>query len=245
MSSGPISRALSPKVSQLRSLPPAPHCLPRRSHGCRATVVARTALLGCALLQPVACSHASVPDPRAAVQRYAEAAERGDAEALYAMLTREGQRTHGPEGVQRLTAGARKELSARGRVFSQGRDLDVRTAAELRYHDGETARVPLEDGAFKVSAAGGLPAAAQTPAEALVELRQALSRRSYAGLLRALSPETRSELEHDISSLVTGLERPEALEVRVDGDAAEVQVPGGHWVKLKREAGVWKVEDFD
>ena len=26
---------------------------------------------------------------------------------------------------------------------------------------------------------------------------------------------------------------------------AEVLVPGGHRVKLKREAGVWRIQDFD
>ena len=32
---------------------------------------------------------------------------------------------------------------------------------------------------------------------------------------------------------------------RVRGDEAEVQVPGGHWVRLKQEAGIWRVRDFD
>jgi len=31
----------------------------------------------------------------------------------------------------------------------------------------------------------------------------------------------------------------------VTGDAATVSVPGGHSVKLKREGGVWRVDDFD
>ena len=54
-----------------------------------------------------------------------------------------------------------------------------------------------------------------------------------------------SAIEGDLRSLVVGLEHPEGLEVNVAGDAATVQIPGGHEVKLKREAGVWHVEDFD
>ncbi|MBX3200627.1 MAG: hypothetical protein KF894_20990 [Labilithrix sp.] len=43
---------------------------------------------------------------------------------------------------------------------------------------------------------------------------------------------------------VSGLERPET-HVEVTGDGAVVTIPGGHSVKLKREGGVWRVDDFD
>ena len=42
-----------------------------------------------------------------------------------------------------------------------------------------------------------------------------------------------------------GLENPDTLDVKVSGDNAVVSVPGGHQVKLRREAGVWHVQDFD
>ena len=45
-----------------------------------------------------------------------------------------------------------------------------------------------------------------------------------------------------------GLYRGEQLvgygELWVDDDEAEVELPSGHVVKLKREAGVWRVEDL-
>jgi hypothetical protein len=44
---------------------------------------------------------------------------------------------------------------------------------------------------------------------------------------------------------VNGLERAETLHVLVTGDAAVVTVPGGHTVKLRRDGGVWRVDDFD
>jgi hypothetical protein len=43
---------------------------------------------------------------------------------------------------------------------------------------------------------------------------------------------------------VRGLEDAETLDVQVRGDAAEVELPGGHIVKLKRERGVWRIEDL-
>jgi hypothetical protein len=90
-----------------------------------------------------------------------------------------------------------------------------------------------------------LPAGARTPNEALEQLRRVLARRSYAGLMRVLSPATRSAIESDLRSLVDGLAHPDGLDVQVSGDAASVQIQGGHFVKLRRDSGVWKVEDFD
>src|SRR5262249_58777916 len=121
----------------------------------------------------------------------------------------------------------------------------VKAHARVRYPDGEEATLDLEDGRFRIAAADALPAGARTPAQALEQLRRVLARRSYAGLLRVLSPATRSAIENDIRSLVEGLEQPEGLEVQVAGDTATVQIPGGHEVKLRREAGVWRGGDFD
>jgi hypothetical protein len=42
---------------------------------------------------------------------------------------------------------------------------------------------------------------------------------------------------------VSGLADPASLDVRVNGDRAEVEIPGGHAVTLKREGGVWRVDD--
>jgi hypothetical protein len=51
-------------------------------------------------------------------------------------------------------------------------------------------------------------------------------------------------MEGDIRALVEGLEDPRSLDVRVKGDRADVELPGGHSVSLKREGGVWRVEDL-
>ena len=64
-------------------------------------------------------------------------------------------------------------------------------------------------------------------------------------LMRVLSPATRSAIESDLRTLVDGLSRPEGLNVQVSGEVAAVQIQGGHLVRLRREGGVWKVEDFD
>ncbi len=190
------------------------------------------------------CSAGAVPDPRSAVDRYRSAAEKGDGEALYSMLTEAGQKARTPDDVKRAVSEQRGELVEQARLLSSA-DSRIEARARLRFDDGEEAALELRDGAFRVTAAGALPGGARTPEQALLALRQVIARRSYAGLVRVLSPSTRAAIENDLRSLVTGLERPETLEVRVNGDVATVLVPGGHHVRLRREGGVWRVDDFD
>jgi len=204
---------------------------------------ASAALLGLAGLS-AACASERIPDPKLALREYTERLEKGDADGVYAMLSRDAQRTHGKALVQKMVSESKTELTRTARAVSQS-DAKVEMQATVRYADGEQASLEVEGGRFKVSSAGALPLGARTPAQALADLRQALARRSYAGVLRVLSNESRGAVENDMKSLVDGLEQPETLDVKVSGDRAEVQVPGGHSVKLKREAGFWRIEDFD
>ncbi len=190
------------------------------------------------------CARPIVPDPKATVQEFARAAEAGDSVKIYAMLTRGSRQQYGKAGTERLVGEAKVELKRLGRTLREG-PTEVKTEAEVYFIDGERAVLPVEAGAFKVGALGTLPAAARTPVQALSELRQVLARRSYSGMMRVLTEDSRSALEADLRSLVVGLQDPETLDVQVTGDTAEVKLPGGHLVKLKREDGVWRVEDFD
>jgi hypothetical protein len=185
-----------------------------------------------------------MPDPRSTADEYAKAVEQGDTEAIYALLTSDAQRAHGRAGVKKLAQDSKHELTRNAHAVASP-DSKVEMNATVRFADGEQAELEVQEGKFRVGSAGALPEGARTPAEALSELRQALARRSYSGILRVLSNESKSSLENDLRSLVEGLEQPETLDVKVVGDTAEVSVPGGHSVKLKREAGIWRVEDFD
>jgi hypothetical protein len=185
----------------------------------------------------------SLPDPDLAARRFARAARRGDGDAIYGMLNTDAQREYGRRGVRALVAESAAELARAGEALEKG-PRTVEQVARLRLSHGEVVLLTLEGSSFKVSAAGVLPARARTPPDALAELRDALSQRSYAALIRVLSGETGSTLDGELNGLVRGLAHPELLEPRISGDRAEVMVPGGHWVKLKREDGVWRVDDF-
>lgn len=160
------------------------------------------------------------------------------------MLTAESRQRFGKEGTRSLLRDSRAEIERAGRALGSPQAV-VRAQAEIRFPDGETALLDIRNGRAEIGDTGTLPAAARTPARALADLRMALARRSYAALVRLLTAETRSALENDVRGLVEGLEEPEALEVMIDGDDARVDVPGGHSVRLRREAGVWRVRDFD
>ncbi len=206
----------------------------------------RARLLAGLLLVPslVGCTGHAVPDPRSAADDYAAAAARGDADAIYEMMTTSAQKSRSRDDVRRLVKEQREELSEQAKLVT-ARDARVEATARLRYEDGEEAQLELRDGRFWITSSGALPGGSRTPEQALDQLRRVLARRSYAGLMRVLTPATRSAIEQDLRSLVSGLERPETLHVQVTGDAAVVTVPGGHTVKLKRDGGVWRVDDFD
>jgi len=196
------------------------------------------------LLLVTGCASQRVPDPKVTARAYASAAQRGDADAIYALLTLEGQRALGPSGTKQLVQESKTELGRTARAI-QSQDARVEASAEARFSDGESATLVLEDGNFYVDAASLLPARPRTPSQALSGLRRALARRSYPALMALMSSDSRGALESDVGALVSGLEHPETLDVQVNGDAAEVQLPSGHRILLKREAGIWRVLDFD
>jgi hypothetical protein len=205
----------------------------------RAVMAAMACAMGAA-----ACASTSVPDPHDAARAYAVAAARGDGDALYAMLSSSSRQARSKDDVKRMVAEERDELATQGKELGRA-DVRVEATARLRYADGEEAALELREGQYWITASGALPGGARTPEEALGQLRRVLARRSYAGLMRVLSPATRTAIENDVRSLVDGLDEPGTLPVQVNGDTAVVPVPGGHQVKLRREGGVWRVEDFD
>ena len=202
--------------------------------------------LGLGLLAGLAagCAEAPLPDPKLAAVRYAEAARAGDSERIYALLSKEAQRDYGRQGTRKLVDQSKAELARQGTALLAPASR-VQALAEIRFEDGESALFDLEDGAFRLSSLGAVPSRPRSPTEALGDFRRALARRSYPALMGVLSSETRSALESDLKSLVEGLENPETLDVSVSGDNAVVNVPGGHQVKLRRETGVWRIQDFD
>jgi hypothetical protein len=197
------------------------------------------------LVVSVGCTGAGgVPSPDSTVAAYAEALRSGDSEALHEMMSDESRRAVSRRDLDRVLSDQRRELREHADAVTSSERVTT-ARADLRYDDGESVSLDLEDGAFRITSADALPAAARTPTQALGQLRRVLARRSYAGLLRVLSPRTRAAVERDMRSIVEGLNDPGSLHVDIVGDAATVSLPGGHEVRLRREDGVWHVDDFN
>src|SRR5690606_2167908 len=108
---------------------------------------------GCAI-------RATVPEPAPVVERYAEALERGDAEAIYALMSEESRRAMSLDDLRRVLAEQRAELKEHAAALAS-EDSVVTARAEVRYDDGEIVALDLEEGGFRVTAADALPAAAK------------------------------------------------------------------------------------
>ena len=198
-----------------------------------------TAMLWCS-----ACASQPLPDPREAARHWAAAVEAGDEAAAYALLTDGARRAVGRQGVARLLASERRELVALGRGAAAP-EAQLETSADVVFGNDRRARVVLEEGRYRIAAAGALPVGAVTPRDALRELRDVLARGSLAGLLRVLTRESAESLATGLSQLVEALGEPSSVELDVEGRRATAQLPGGHTVTLEREDGIWHVKDFD
>lgn len=190
------------------------------------------------------CASRAGDSARSAADAYASAAARGDGDALYDMMSAESRQQRTRAEVRRIVEGEHAELVERGRALA-AKDARVDARATLRFADGEVATLDLEQGRYRVTSAGTLPGGARTPNEALANLRRVIARRSYAGLMSVVTPATRAAIEHDLRTLVTGLEKPATLPIEAHGDDADVAVPGGHHVHLHRDGDIWRVGDFD
>lgn len=195
-------------------------------------------------LSCLACASRQVPDPRLTAQRWSEALERGDSSAVYGLLDESSRQALGRDGVAQLLTRDRVELLQVARATGADH-ARLETTAHVSFEKDRSAVLVLEDGQFKVAAAAALPARADSPEDALRELRDVLERRSYAGLLRVLTQDASQTLSAHLASLVEALGDPGAVQIEVDGRRATARLPGGHTVTMEREDGAWRIRDFD
>ncbi len=217
--------------------------LPRPS---AVSLPALPALAALAALFVAGCATgASIPDPRVAAEAYASAAERGDADAIYGMLSKRSQATISKAEVQASVGAARAELKDQAAEVRKAAPSIV-AVARVRYEDGSEASLTLEDGRFYVASAGVLPGGGSTPEEALAAFRETLKRRSYPAMLRVLTPTVRAAVEAQLRGLVEALADPSAVQIpATTGDELDVKLKDGHRVKLRRENKIWYVENFE
>lgn len=207
-----------------------------------AAIARRTSLALGSLATPACVDH--VPDPHSARDAYVKAIKRRDVDALYALGSERSHRAISREQFRATAERNWKELDARALAFSNAQTV-VEAKVENRYDDGESAFLTYDGTRFYVAAAGAIPGGALSPSQALADFRRSLARRNFDAMIRVLSPDTRARVERDLETLVSGLTQPDSLPAEVVGDIANVEVPGGHRVRLRRDRGYWFVEEFE
>ncbi|MEI8257844.1 MAG: hypothetical protein WCJ30_19385 [Deltaproteobacteria bacterium] len=189
---------------------------------------------------------AGATSPRGTLVALAAAADRGDADALYALL---------PEGARR----AESLTAFRARmVVEQPEVRDLAAALRSQMHAGLEPRVnlALRSGAtvavdddpdgWRVAEPGLGGTLAGTPAAAARALRAALQRQSLPALLSVLSATARGALRAEMRAMIDALADPSALETTStsnSGQRVELRLPDGHTLRLVREGSSWRVDD--
>lgn len=188
------------------------------------------------------CAARKVPEPHDALRAYHRALEQQDADALYALLTADARSRVTRQEVARFVDEQRDELLERSRRLSDEQAL-VSQHAELFLSDGQRAELELEEGQFRLTSGVGLPAAALDPLDAVRALRAAVMSRDFDRARSALSHRASERLQAFFSSLELALADAEWGVLEVRGQHAELSLPSGRSVQLRKEEGIWKVEE--
>jgi hypothetical protein len=191
-----------------------------------------------------ACARTSLPDPRIAARHWSEALQRRDPDAVRALLTASARRAFNEDDVRQVLARDGQDLLALAQGASAA-GARVEARARVVYPEEQAALLVWEDGDYRIEAAGALPARADSPVDALQELRAVLTRHSFSGLLRILTRDAAQSTSALLNSMLDALVDPASAEIEVDGRRATAHLPGGHVIKLEREDGTWRIRDID
>lgn len=188
------------------------------------------------------CASPRVPDPEEAVRAYQLALEERNADALYELLTLDARAQTTLEEVRRLLESQQGELVEQSRRLNDD-DALVRQRGVLFLSDGQRVELTIEEGQFRLSSGAGLPSAATDPFDAVREFRAAMLARDFARVRGALSERASQRFDGFFSSLEATLVDAEWGVLEVRGERAELSLPNGRSVQLRKEKGLWKVEE--
>src|SRR5262249_46141446 len=82
------------------------------------------------------CARSPMPAPKRAGSAYEAAAERGDAKAIYSMLSERSKKALNMADVERMVADERAELASQAKAVAEPGAM-VHASARVRYADGE------------------------------------------------------------------------------------------------------------
>jgi len=223
--------------------------------------LARLGLLGAAVVLTAAssagCLAASGRDPESTLHAYARALEDGRAADAYALLSDEARRGMSYEAFKKILDSSPEDAREIGRSLERPTTPAVITAT-VSAPSGETLELVWSDGKWKVEATAIDLYRDDTPRHTIEGYTRALERKRYDVILRYVPDAHREGL--DVAKLKAAWEGPDrdeieqvlanlkqalpAASVEETGDHAQMSYGSGV-MKLVREHGRWKIEDFD
>ncbi len=205
--------------------------------------LAQTGLTACGLGGPGAGAAVS---PRGTLAALTAAADRGDADALYALLPRAAQREESLPAFRARMTLEQPEVRELAASLRRQQQAGIEPRVDLALRSGATVAVDDDPDGWRVAEPGLGAATAVTPAAAARALRAALLRQSLPALLSVLSATARGALRAEIHALIDALADPSALEATStsnSGQRVELRLPDGHTLRLVREGVNWRVDD--
>ncbi len=216
------------------------------------------AALASALIACVSgCIGLRTDDPGGVLHAYARALEEGRADDAYRMLSDDARRGLSLDAFRRMVHDGSGDVREIGQALSRPTAPPVVTA-KVTAPSGQEVDMVMEDGRWKVEATAIDLYAQDSPRHAVQGFVRALERKRYDVILRyvpdahkegldaaklksAWEGHDKEEMEQVLAALKQSL--PNAA-IEETGESA--QMPYGAGVlRMVREHGLWKIEDFD
>jgi len=221
----------------------------------RALVLVLTGVVTLAAL--AGCAGTAGRDPESTLHAYAAALEEGRTADAYRLLSDEARRGMSYEAFKKILESAPDDAKEIGRSLARPTTPAVITAT-VTAPSGETLELVWNDGKWKVEATAIDLYRDDSPRHAVEGYVRALERKRYDVILRYAPDAHREGL--DVAKLKTAWEGPDKDEIEQvlvnlkqalpsasieeTGDHAQMAYGSGV-MKLVREHGRWKIEDFD
>jgi hypothetical protein len=216
--------------------------------------------LGCLLAAVAtmpACAGSASQDPESTLHAYARALEDGRAADAYRLLGDDARRGMSFEAFKKTLDSSPDDAKEVGRALSRPTTPAVITAT-VTAPNGETLELVWNGGGWKIEASAIDLYRDDTPRHTLEGYVRALERKRYDVILRYVPDAHREGLDaaklkaawegpdkDEIDQVLAGLKQalPNAS-IEETGDRAQMAYGAGV-IKLVKEHGRWKVEDFD
>ena len=183
------------------------------------------------------------------VRAYLEALKRNDARSAYELLSEQARSEVSFEEFEKTWKAAEAERTYQVRSLSDGLkgSEDLGERANVRYGDGKSVGLHREGGAWRLETGLLSQTHAGGPRDAVRIFAEALTARSYDGVMGVLTSRRRAGIGKQVDDFVSSLLKHVEDEIaHIGKDRAELQWDDGdtrYKIVLRREGEEWRIDD--